>query len=348
MERSCCRHCGGIAEQLGKYRKRLRSYTNGKRNCTPLLIGIERKKERFSFRYFLILLFTKLQLYDMSQMGLFEEQQDSRPTILGHAHINYKEVGTILNKTSGFMEGYDYSLNPYSGCAFGCTYCYAAFFARDNDQKENWGYWVNVKDNSLSLLKKFRSKPITGKTVYMSSVTDPYQPVEKKLELTRSILKELLQYHQPRLVIQTRSPLVTRDIDLLSQFETAQVNMTITTDSERVRKTFEPLCPGNKMRLDAIKKIHQAGIQACITMTPLLPVEDPHGFAQSLLETGIKKFIIQPFHPDRGKFTAGTREEAKKLLKEIGWSLDRYQQVETIIKSYIPDIGIGKEGFKPV
>lgn len=246
------------------------------------------------------------------------------------------------------MAEYDYTINPYSGCAFGCSYCYAAFFTHDKEQKENWGYWVDVKTNALALLKKKRHKPITGKTVYMSSVTDPYQPIERKIELTRDILKELLQYHQPRLVLQTRSPIVIRDIDLLNQFNVVQVNMTITTDSERVRKVFEPLCPSNKTRLEAIKEVAAAGINACITMTPLLPVEDAHSFAQSLLDTGIKRFIVQPFHSDRGKFTAGTRDEAKKLFKEFNWTRDRYAEVESIIKTYIPDVGIGKEGFKPI
>lgn len=282
------------------------------------------------------------------QADLFSEQQPPKPDQLGHCRILYKEVGTILNKTSGFMAGYDYSLNPYSGCAFGCTYCYAAFFARDTGAQENWGFWVDVKANALALLKKYRSKPIAGKTVYMSSVTDPYQPIERKIELTREILKELLQYHQPRMVIQTRSPIITRDIDLLQQFKHLQVNMTITTDSEEVRKVFEPLCPGNKARLAAIKEVAAAGVQACITMTPLLPVEEPHAFAQSLLDTGIRKFIIQPFHPDRGRFTAGTREEAKQLVRNYGWTAERYREVESIIKSYIPDLGIGKEGFQPI
>ncbi len=279
-------------------------------------------------------------------------QQDSFENIvldsLGHAVIQYKEASSILTKTSGFMGGYDYSINPYSGCAFGCSYCYAAFFARETDGKENWGDWVNVKENALGLLKKKRKKPLIDNTVYMSSVTDPYQPIEKKVELTRSILQELLHYHQPRLVIQTRSPLVTRDIDLLKQYKVVQVNMTITTDSEKVRKVFEPLCPGNKYRLSAIKEINDAGINSCITMTPLLPIEDPHSFAKSLLDTGIKKFIIQPFHRDRGKFTAGTREEAKKLFDEFKWTRERYSEVESIIKSYIPEIGVGKEGFKPI
>lgn len=282
------------------------------------------------------------------QHSLFTDDERERPGKLGHATVSYKQVGTILNKTSGFMDSYDFSLNPYSGCTFGCTYCYAAFFARDNEQKEQWGYWVNVKDNALSLLKKRRKKPITGKTVYMSSVTDPYQPIEKKLELTRSILQELLDYHQPRLVIQTRSPLVTRDIDLLQKFDIAQVNMTITTDSERVRKIFEPLCPSNKDRLQAIKLINDAQIQSCITMTPLLPLDDPEMFAKSLVSTGISNFIIQPFHQERGKFTAGTREKALELFNEFNWTKEKYQDVENIIKSYIPDIGIGKNGFKPI
>lgn len=282
------------------------------------------------------------------QTSLFEEEENSKPVKLGHASITYKEVGTILNKTSGFMAGYDYSLNPYSGCSFGCSYCYAAFFARDNEQKEQWGYWVNIKENALLLLKKFRSKPITGKTVYMSSVTDPYQPIERKIELTRDILKELLKYHQPRLVIQTRSPIVTRDVDLLKQFNAVQVNMTVTTDSEKVRKVFEPLCPSNKARLAAIKEVNEAGINACITMTPLLPVEDPEAFAKSLVETGIKKFIIQPFHKDRGKFTAGTREQAMQLFKEYNWDNTTYKKTEDIIRRFIPTIGVGKEGFAPI
>lgn len=79
----------------------------------------------------------------------------------------------------------------------------------------NWGKWVEVKENVLKLLVKKRKSPLIDKTIYFSSVTDPYQPIEKELELTRSILKELIDYHKVRLVIQTRSHLVERDIDLL-------------------------------------------------------------------------------------------------------------------------------------
>jgi len=271
-----------------------------------------------------------------------------RRTQMGHSSIHYKSAASILSPATGFMDSYDFTLNPYSGCSFGCTYCYAAFFARDNALREQWGYWVNVKENALTLLKALRRKPLLDKAIYMSSVTDPYQPIEKELQLTRSLLQELLDYHQVRLVVQTRSPLVTRDLDLLQRFPTVQVNMTITTDSERVRKVFEPLCPSNKVRLQAIQQVHEAGVPACITLTPLLPVEDAHAFAQALLATGIIRYIIQPFHADRGKFTAGTRAEAVRLMQELGWTPERYQQVVDIIKQYMPAIGEGKQGFSAI
>lgn len=279
---------------------------------------------------------------------LFSDIQDDKRTSVGKSKIEYKNASSILTKASGFMESYDFTLNPYSGCSFGCTYCYAAFFSRTEEQRNNWGYWLTVKENALQLLKKYRKKPLTGKTIYMSSVTDPYQPLERELKLTRSLLQELADFHQPRLVIQTRSPIASRDIDLFKQFKAIQVNMTITTDSETVRKVFEPLCPSNTSRLKAIKEINDAGVNACITMTPLLPIEDAEIFALNLRETGIKKFIVQPFHSDRGKFIAGTREAAMNLIKQMNWTNEKYKEVESILIKHIPEIGIGKEGFKPI
>ncbi|AEE52605.1 SPL family radical SAM protein [Haliscomenobacter hydrossis] len=279
---------------------------------------------------------------------LFSDLEDDKKNSIGKSKVDYKKASTILTKASGFMESYDYTLNPYSGCSYGCTYCYAAFFSRTEEQRNNWGYWLTVKENALYLLMKYRKRPLTGKTIYMSSVTDPYQPIEKELKLTRSLIKELADFHQPRLVIQTRSPMITRDIDLLQQFKSIQVNMTITTDSEKVRKVFEPLCPSNATRLKAIKEVNDAGINTCITMTPLLPIENAEAFAIGLKDTGIKNFIVQPFHSDRGKFIAGTREAAMDFIKELNWTMDKYRHVESILIKHIPEIGIGKEGFKPI
>lgn len=282
----------------------------------------------------------------MDQLNLFGNE--SRQNKLGNTDIEYKSASSILTKASGFMEDYDFTLNPYSGCSFGCTYCYAAFFSRNKQKMDTWGEWITVKENALTLLKKRRKKPLINKTIYLSSVTDPYIPIEKKLELTRSILKELIEFHEVRLVVQTRSPLVTRDIDLFKKFKAIQINMTITTDNEKVRKVFEPFCTGNKQRIKAIKEVNDSGIQSCITLTPLLPIDNPSSFAQDLLDTGITKYIIQPFHKDKGKFVRGTRSEALKILEEFSWGDFEYQRVLSVMKKIIPNLGIGKTGFAPI
>ncbi|MFN9112810.1 MAG: radical SAM protein [Bacteroidota bacterium] len=279
---------------------------------------------------------------------LEDDQKKNRKDKIGQTAIEYITSASILTEAKGFMDSYDYTLNPYSGCSFGCNYCYAAFFARSNEEKDNWGNWLKVKENALQLLIKWRKKPLLDKTLYISSVTDPYQPIEKQLELTRSLLKELLKYHKPRLVIQTRSQLVARDIDLLKQFEVAQVNMTVTTDSEDVRKAFEPLCPSNKVRLKAIKEVTDAGIQTCITMTPLLPVQNAEAFTEELLNTGVQKFIVQPFHPDKGKFVASTREVAIEQMARMNWDDSKYAEVVEVFRNRLPWLGEGKQGFAPI
>jgi DNA repair photolyase len=268
------------------------------------------------------------------------------PEEIGPSVIEYRKASSILTEGKGFLAGYDYSLNPYSGCTFGCVYCYAAFFSRSKPKMDNWGKWLEVKENALELLKKKRKKLLTGKSIYLSSVTDPYQPIERKLGLTRSILEELLS-HQPKLVIQTRSPLIVRDIDLLLQFEDVQVNMTVTTDDERVRKVFEPYCPSNLKRLEAITTIQKAGIPSCITITPMLPVKDAHEFAKQLIETGVQRFIIQPFHADKGKYVAGTKKEATDLLKLLEWDDSKYFSTLEVLNNTLPQTGVGKDGFNP-
>lgn len=285
------------------------------------------------------------------ELNLFsniEDEKDDRKNKIGQTAIEYIKSSSILTEAKGFMEDYDYTLNPYSGCSFGCNYCYAAFFARSSEERDSWGNWLKVKENALQLLMKWRRKPLDNKTIYISSVTDPYQPIEKQLELTRDILKELLTHHKPRLVIQTRSPLVTRDIDLLKQFEVVQVNMTVTTDSEEVRKAFEPLCPSNKLRLKAIKEITDEGIQTCITMTPLLPIQNPENFVEELLNTGVQKFVVQPFHPEKGKFVASTRDIAFKQMEKMNWDSSKYLNVVEILRTNLPWLGEGKKGFAPI
>jgi DNA repair photolyase len=261
--------------------------------------------------------------------------------------IQHKQAHGILSKATGFIQQFDYTLNPYSGCAFGCTYCYAAFFAPSQMLQDEWGKWVDVKANALELLQKRRKRPLVDQSIYMSSVTDPYQPVEQKLELTRAILAELLEYHSVHLVVQTRSPLVVRDLDLLRQFKSARVNMTVTTDDEDIRKAFEPTCPPNPKRLDVMQELVNAGVDTCITLAPLLPVQDAVAFGEQLAATGVQKFAIQHFHATKSRFVAGTGARARQLLQERNWDERQYARVKSILMARLPDVREGRAGFVP-
>ena len=290
-----------------------------------------------------------------------EDLREKRPNRIGETGITYGRAREILTRATGFMDSYDYTLNPYSGCFFGCTYCYAAFFSRDVEKKDSWGYWVEVKENAVELLEKRKRGTLDGKLIYMSSVTDPYQPIERELELTRRLLEVMAERSdKPKLVVQTRSPDVVRDRDLFHRIEEnggrVQINMTATTDDEDIRRIFEPFCPSNPARLNAIAQVQLAGIDACITMTPLLLVSNPVAFANSLCETGVRKFIAQPFHFSRGKFLAGTRDQAFDLMAEkLGCDresfyseyVEHYKSVFGVLKDTLPELGEGKDGFRP-
>ena len=292
--------------------------------------------------------------------GPREPRPENRPTTVGHVSVSYKQPREILTRATGFMDGYDFTLNPYSGCSFGCTYCYAAFFSRTRDARDTWGHWVEVKENALELLERRKPSFLDDKLIYMSSVTDPYQPVERELRLTRGLMEVMAERHKPKLVVQTRSPDVLRDCDLFRKIDgnggQVQVNMTVTTDDEDVRRAFEPFCPSNTVRLRAIAEVQDAGVDACITMTPILMVSRPYDFADSLLETKVKKFIIQPFHFQRGKFIAGTRDKALDLMaKKFNCDrasfrdryLEHYRMVHEVLDEELPELGQGKDGFRP-
>lgn len=280
---------------------------------------------------------TQLELFELFAIREEKERREK----FGQASVSYQQASSILTASKGAMVDFDFTLNPYSGCTFACSYCYAAFFTKTDEEQNNWGRWVRVKENALQLLMKFRRRPLYNKSIYMSSVTDPYQPIERELELTRSLLQELIKYHQVRLVIQTRSPLVVRDIELFKQFHSIQVNMSVTTDTEEVRKVFEPVCSSIEMRLKAIQQVREAGINACISLSPLLPIQNAEQFAQRLLATGVSKYYLNSFHMNNSKFVSGTREGAIKLVNDLGWNDYKLNETVLTLKNHLPVLKVG-------
>ena len=291
--------------------------------------------------------------------SLFGEPPASpRTERLGGVDVEYAQARDVLTRATGFMDAYDFTLNPYSGCSFGCTYCYAAFFSRSTEKRDAWGRWVSVKENAVERLRNRRGS-LDDKLIYMSSVTDPYQPIERRLQLTRQLL-EILAHHRPKLVVQTRSPDVVRDADLFRKIVArggrVRVNVTVTTDDDDVRRTFEPFCPSNEVRLRAARELRNRDVDACVTMTPLLLVRQVRKFAADLQDTGVRDFIVQPFHFQRGKFLAGTRDAALKLMAEKLSStpetfreayMRHYREVRDVLEGRLPGLGEGKDGFRP-
>lgn len=164
---------------------------------------------------------------------------------------------------------YEYTINPYAGCQHACTYCYARFMKRFTGHKEPWGEFVDVKINAPDLLQQEINKKPTGR-VWISGVCDPYQPIEKKYELTKKCLEILIQHDWP-ITIQTKSPLVLRDIELLRGDSKIEVGFTITTGDDSVRRLFEPNAPSIKARIRALEELHLAGISTFVMIAPMLP-----------------------------------------------------------------------------
>ncbi len=164
---------------------------------------------------------------------------------------------------------YPYVVNPYTGCQHACSYCYARFMKRFTGHSEPWGQFVDVKLNAPELLRRDIAKKKRA-AVWISGVCDPYQPLERKYELTRKCLEILIDNDWP-IVIQTRSPLVLRDVDILTRSKDCEVGLTITTADDAIRRLFEPLAPPIGQRLRALQELHQAGLQTYAMIAPILP-----------------------------------------------------------------------------
>src|SRR5579884_2368452 len=185
------------------------------------------------------------------------------------------EARSILTpQKMGSLTGhYDYSLNPYAGCAFACSYCYVPKFPNGRHEPQEWGSWVEVKVNAPELIRKDRLK-VFGSRIFFSSATDPYQYLELQYRLSRRCLQQLVNYKPARLTMHTRSHLILQDIQLLKALgETLQVGVSITTDDESIRREFEPNAPSIQRRIQLVRTLKENGIQVYASISPLLPCD---------------------------------------------------------------------------
>lgn len=192
-----------------------------------------------------------------------------------------REVGckSLLNRSAIA----DYCINPYVGCQHGCRYCYAAGITlRFRRRREEWGEFLDIKTNAVDILKREVGRRRVGK-VYLSSLTDPYQPVEKKYGLTRKILEILIDNGFP-MIVQTKSNLVTRDMDVLKRNSSNEVGVTIVTMDENVRKDFEPFASSSEERLEAVRIAKENGLKTYVFFGPILP---------SISDTDVESLLVR-------------------------------------------------------
>jgi len=166
----------------------------------------------------------------------------------------------------------DYVINPYTGCQHGCKYCYAVFIKKFQDIKEEWGDFAHVKTNCPELLVKELEKNKPGH-IWLSSVTDPYHPLEGKYKLTRKILEIIANSpykNKFTLEILTKSALVKRDFDLIKELN-AELGMSINTLDGKTVRIIEPLASPPALRIQTLKEAKEQGIKVFGFISPVIP-----------------------------------------------------------------------------
>ena len=278
----------------------------------------------------------------MSQTVLFDDIAESAPrtpsTEGAQADIAYYGAAarSVLNPPEATGMGY-WSINPYVGCAFGCAYCYARFTHRYVVDRTPLGGaeplppWlaferqVIVKRNAPAVLRETLRHGsdrlqglIKGEALVLGTATDPYQPAERRFRITRGILEVLAEHGNMRIVIYTKGPLVTRDIDVLKRIArnsriTVHVSL-ITADRDLARR-LEPRSPTPDARLKAAGRLAEAGVDVGINVAPILPgiTDDPA--ALDALLARIAAVGVKKIHADTLRLRSDARKRYLPLIE---------------------------------
>ncbi len=244
--------------------------------------------------------------------------------------VNEIVAKSVLTKSG--LPGSDYVVNPYNGCQFACMYCYAAQIARWKHPGEEWGSFLDVKLNAADLLKtelekqekKFKSKNFG--TIFFSSVTDPYTGMEAKYQLTRKCLDVLADFgYEGEISVQTKSGLIIKDIDVLKRLKKVSVGFTVTTLDDKVSRFLEVEAPPVSTRIEAIKKLNEAGIYTYAFIGPVLPYfikskNEINKLLDELQKAGVKEVWFEHIHLNNGikaRLFDYLKQEDPEILKEF-------------------------------
>ncbi len=266
---------------------------------------------------------------------------------------------SILTKTSGFIAqaGFTHSLTPARNCTFGCVYCYVPTMRiqgglRPEDWRR-WGQFTTFKSNAAPLLAR-SLRP--AQIIYCSPLVDPYQPAEVSERAMPGILEAVIENPPRVFVMQTRGPLITRDLDLLkhlSRRTLLRVSFSLPTNREAVRRLYEPLCAPIGERLAAMHELRAAGIEVYATLAPLLPC-DPEDLATLALQASAHDIVGDPLHVRASKPRGAiTRPEALRISTkhhftpwhEPGFQREVIARLRRVVEAAGRRFVTGPEGF---
>jgi DNA repair photolyase len=272
--------------------------------------------------------------------------------------VSERPARSALTKTGGFLAGFTHTLQPYLGCRFGCEYCYVKGLGvhRFHQPVQEWGGYVHPRTGIAQELRKelgryARRAKLDELAFFMSSSTDPYQPLERRMRLTRACLEVLCEFPPRLLMVQTRSPLVENDFALLRRLgERCWLSMTLETDLDDVRAAVAPLSPSIERRMATMRAARRAGIQVQAAVSPCLPFSSIETFGVRLLDVA-DRVVVDTFASgdgQQGKRTAAT--QVPSIYEQMGWGDWRAQAHARALYTWLAarigaQAGWSQEGF---
>jgi DNA repair photolyase len=197
---------------------------------------------------------------------------------------------SLLNRcTSGRAMPFTWTINPYRGCEFACKYCYARYTHEFMEMRDGIEFErkIYVKQHTAELLRRDLRRVKRGESIALGTATDPYQPAERRYEITRGILEEFARHRGFELGIVTKSNLILRDVDLLrevSRENKLSIHVTVTTLDVELARVLEPRAPRPDLRIEAVRQLSQAGIDVGVSCSPVLPgITDSHADLEAVV-----------------------------------------------------------------
>ncbi len=258
----------------------------------------------------------------MTQLVGIARLAASAPSLLAKRRVEYFELASrsLLNRCSSENVPFDWTINPYRGCEFGCQYCYARYTHEFLELRDPLLFErrIYAKHFDAAAFRRELGRTRRGEIAALGTATDPYQPAERRYRITRGILETLAATGALRVGLITKSDLVMRDVELLARVaerHALRVDVTITTLDARMARALEPMAPTPARRLEAVRALASAGIRTGVNCCPVMPgFNDSEAQIGAVCEAAAKAGACS-FHASALFLRSPTREHFLKFVE---------------------------------